>query len=304
MRLPNGYGSVFKVEGRRNPWRAVTAAPDRKHVGYFGTKKEAVKALAQLAEDPATATLAQVYEKWKSEKFPTLSRTDHYEKAWSRMKPIQDKPMADLKLNDLEKTLDDANVAQSPRLTMKLLLLQLYEYGMKHDIVMKNYATYLNAKAPAPKKKTTFSKEEIRKLFEDNSKIAQMTLVSIYSGWRVAELLSYTIDGDIMRGGVKTKAGKDRIVPIHPKIKDFVEEYRMPYQTFHSAFMTLMDKLGMNHTPHECRHTFISMAKEKELNDDIIKLIVGHARKDITEGVYTHRTIESLKRTIAQVDWE
>ncbi len=305
MRLPNGYGSVFKVEGRRNPWRAVTAAPERRHVGYYATKKEAVKALASIVESRDSATISDIYERWSAEKYPTLSVTQHYEKAYKRLEPIWNKSIASLKLEDLEKTIAKADCGEAGEFNIKVLLNQLYTYGIKHDFCDKNYATYIHAPQPKPKAaKKPFTKEEIKKLFAHGSEISQMILVSIYSGWRPAELLSYTIDGDLMKGGVKTSAGKDRIVPIHPKIKSFVKEYRITYYQYRREFNSLMGFLGMKHTPHECRHTFISMAKEKELNDGVIKLLVGHAMTDITESVYTHRNLETLRKTIAQVDWE
>lgn len=305
MRLPNGYGSVFKVKGRRNPWRAVTAAPERKHVGYYATKMEAIKVLANLKEQPNTITVEDVYNKWSAEKYPTLSFTYHYEKAWKRLAPIKDRRMCDLKLDDLEKLFNATDCAPKPRRDMKIVLNQLFEYAMRHDIVVKNYAVYLEAKQPKPtKQKVPFSKEEIQVLFDTNTDLSHMILVSIYSGWRPSELLNYTIDGDLMKGGSKTEAGKNRIVPIHPKIADFVQEYRMDYREYRRRFGILMEMLGMNHTPHECRHTFITMAKEKNINNDVLKLLVGHSTNDVTEKVYTHRSIDSLRKAVAQIDWE
>lgn len=303
MRLPNGYGSVFKVEGRRNPWRAVTASPDRRHVGYFATRKEAVKALNDLAEKNPT-TVAEVYEKWSAEKYPKIVNTRAYEKAYERLKPLWERKLAEIKLSDLEKIIKQTDCSAVAKGNIRLLLHQLFEWGMKHDIVQKNYSVYLEVPVQKAKKKTPFSKEEIQKLFDDNSETAQMVLVSIYSGWRPGELVTFTIDGDLMRGGSKTEAGRDRIVPIHPKIKDFVQEYRITYFTYRKHFRALMKKLGMDHTPHEGRHTFVTMAKEKEINDNIIKLLVGHQSGDITEGIYTHRTIDSLRNAIAKIDWE
>lgn len=303
MRLPNGYGSVFKVEGRRNPWRAVTAAPERRHIGYFATRKEAVKALNELAEKNPT-TVKEVYERWSAEKYGKIVNSRYYEKAYERLEPIKERKLADLKLADLEKVVKLANCSAGAKSNIKLLLHQLYEWAMKHDIVQKNYSVYLDAPVPKAKKKTPFSKEEIQRLFDDFSETAQMVLVSIYSGWRPGELVTYTIDGDLMKGGSKTEAGRDRIVPIHPKIRDFVQEYRITYFTYRKHFNKLMEELGMDHTPHECRHTFVTMAKEKEINDNIIKLLVGHQSGDVTEGIYTHRTIDSLRRAIAQIDWE
>lgn len=62
-----------------------------------------------------------------------------------------------------------------------------------------------------------------------------------------------------------------------------------------------MTRLKMKHTPHEARHTFITLAKEAEMNEYCLKLIVGHEIGDVTERVYTHRTIENLRTEIEKI---
>ena len=57
----------------------------------------------------------------------------------------------------------------------------------------------------------------------------------------------------------------------------------------------------MKHRPHETRHTFITKAKECNIDEYILKLIVGHTIDDITEKVYTHRTIEQLKAEMEKI---
>ncbi len=62
-----------------------------------------------------------------------------------------------------------------------------------------------------------------------------------------------------------------------------------------------MKRVTMNHKPHDTRHTFITKAKAVNMNEYILKLIVGHAIDDITEKTYTHRTIEDLHREIQKI---
>ena len=59
-------------------------------------------------------------------------------------------------------------------------------------------------------------------------------------------------------------------------------------------FCDFMSRFGMNHTPHECRHTFATIGAASGLNPVLLKKIIGHASSDITEGVYTHAYIEDL----------
>ena len=149
-----------------------------------------------------------------------------------------------------------------------------------------------------------------------------MILIQLYSGWRPQELAILKIsdidlNNDIMIGGLKTEAGKNRNVPIHPLIKDLVKkryeeavklksEYlfndinsqtgiNMTYDKYRKRFLKVMQRYNMNHSPHECRHTFITIAKSNNMDEYILKLIVGHEIGDITEKVYTHRTTDQIK---------
>ena len=52
-------------------------------------------------------------------------------------------------------------------------------------------------------------------------------LVFLYTGFRISELLdlktvNVDLDANTIKGGMKTKAGKDRIVPIHSRIAPII----------------------------------------------------------------------------------
>ncbi len=57
----------------------------------------------------------------------------------------------------------------------------------------------------------------------------------------------------------------------------------------------------MKHIPHETRHIFISQAKKCQINDYILKIIIGYEIRDVTERVYTHRTIEELRKEMIKI---
>ena len=75
----------------------------------------------------------------------------------------------------------------------------------------------------------------------------------------------------------------------------------MTYDKYRKRFQKVMDRLKMTHRPHETRHTFITKAKACNVDEYILKLIVGHAIEDITEKVYTHRTMEQLKSEMEKI---
>lgn len=115
-----------------------------------------------------------------------------------------------------------------------------------------------------------------------------------------------------MKGGTKTKAGKDRVVPIHSKIRALVEARlaeggprligyngRACSQTQYRVFWAdIMKALEMNHTPHECRHTFETQLDSAGANRKCIDLLMGHVSKDTGNRVYNHKTLDELKAAV------
>ena len=115
-----------------------------------------------------------------------------------------------------------------------------------------------------------------------------------------------------MRGGVKTVSGKNRIVPIHSKIDSHVRrraaeggEYlfmldgqRCSKRSYYALWGGIMERAGMKHTPHECRHTFRTRLDGTEANRAAVNLLMGHKSQDVGERIYTHKTLQDLKNTI------
>ena len=118
-----------------------------------------------------------------------------------------------------------------------------------------------------------------------------------------------------MIGGTKTEAGKNRIVPIHERIQPLVIS-RMDspgdvlianpnggrwYATMYrdAWYDTLKVLRCGEHRPHDTRHTFRSRLDSAGGNKVAIDLLMGHASKSVGERVYTHKTIDELRQTIA-----
>lgn len=358
LKNPNGFGSVFKLSNsshRRNKWGArktdkwiIDPNTGRKkqlyiNIGYYPTRELAMQALANYNENPYdikadSITFAEVYEKWSENYFPTLSNPSSIRTitaAYAYCNGLYDMRMKDIRVSHLEGTILNANVGDSTKGRIKSLFNMLYRYCVAHDIVDRDYASVMFVNGNPIKRERTkevipFSDDEVLQLWNSKDLIpfTDMILIGIYSGWRPQELSILKI-GDIdleagtMKGGLKTDAGKNRIVPIHPDIRPLIEnrmqeatilqsEYlfndpngqqgtHMTYDKYRKRFQKVMDRLKMNHRPHETRHTFITKAKESNVDEYILKLIVGHAIEDITEKVYTHRTIEQLKAEMNKI---
>lgn len=350
MKLPNGYGSVYKLKGtRRNSYRAIISQGymqtesgirlKRVTLGYYPTKKEALAALANYHENPYdmkadVITFEELYERWSEDHFKKLSNKSSirtYKAAFNHSKPLHKMRFKDIRPNHLEGTIENAVVGDATKSRMKSMYNLMYRYAVKYDITEKNYAELCNSvKVERKHIKVPFTIEEIDKLWDKAEELpfADMILVGIYSGFRPIELTMietknvHLLENYII-GGTKTEAGKDRIVPIHPKIKEIVEkrcaknqeflfmDYNMfkhdicslTYDKYRGRFEKVMLALDMKHTPHETRHTFITQAKKCQVNEYILKKIIGHEVRDITEQVYTHRSIEELKQEMAKIEY-
>lgn len=329
MRNPNGYGSIAKMSGnRRRPYwvrKAVTqwkenGQPIYETIGYFATRKEALQALADFNDNPydlsaERLSFSEVYEKWSEKKFqeitPSAVRT--YKSAYSYCKPIYDVKMADLKIAQLQDVIDNANVGATTKSRIKSLFNLLYSYCMQNEIVKKDLSQYLKKPKIETAEKTPFSPEEITRLWNSLDRpFVDDVLILIYSGWRASEYCALkTADIDLenmtMKGGSKTEAGKDRIVPIHHKILPLIQKKLVRdneclrennYDKFYRDFTAAMQSLGMVHTPHETRHTFITILDDKGANKTAIQRLAGHASRDVTSKVYTHKDIEQLRQAI------
>ena len=244
--------------------------------------------------------------------------------------------MKDIRVSHLEGVIMDAQVGNSTKGRIKSLFNMLYRYCLAHEIVDRDYAQLCFAngspidfrkkvKEPVP-----FTDEEINALWDavDRIAFADLVLIGIYSGWRPQELAILKVaDIDLqagtMKGGMKTDAGKNRIVPIHPLIRPLIENRLKEAASFHSdhlfndengqqgtyltydklrgRFVKVMNRLKMNHRPHEMRHTFITKAKACKMDEHILKLIVGHVDADVTEKVYTHRTLAQLQEEMLKI---
>ena len=75
---------------------------------------------------------------------------------------------------------------------------------------------------------------------------------------------------------------------------------QLKYYQYKTMFYELfMEEFKIERTPHECRHTFATIAASSNMNKVLLKKIIGHASSDITEDIYTHAYIEDL---IAEID--
>ena len=89
----------------------------------------------------------------------------------------------------------------------------------------------INRKEDHPEIHKPFTEWEIEKLFDhENIPFVDTILIMSYTGFRVGELFNIRredvdVQNMTIRGGSKTEAGKNRLVPVHEKIQKYVMDY-------------------------------------------------------------------------------
>ena len=338
MKNPNGYGSVFKLAGnRRRPWCAritIGWSDDGKqkfkNIGYFEERSEAMIALAQYNNDPYDIdnnkiTFTEIYEKWSEEKFPKISQSNirGYKTSFNKSESLHNMRFKQIRKMHMQRVIDEnSHLSYQVRMKLKTLFIQLYKFGIENDIVEKNYAQFVETGEETTKiERKPFTDAEIETLWANLGKpYVDTLLIMIYSGMRIGELLILTPDDvnlkeRIIIGGIKTKNGKKRAIPIHHKILPIIEskmkqDYlilsptgkQLGYNNYmQRQFQPLMESLKMNHLPHDCRHTAATKLANASVDRTIVKLILGHSSDDVTERVYTHKTYQQLVEAIDMI---
>lgn len=338
MKRANGNGSVSKLSGiRRKPyiarvtlgWDEKTGRQIRKTIGTYVTQKEAQKALIDYLDNPYDLDLSNilfkdVYEKWSRLKYPKVSHSAilGYQSAYNNVEKLHNMKIKDIKARHLQEAIDNCSKGQATKKKIKFLFGQLFAYAMQNDIITKNYSEFVDiGKASEESKREPFSNKEIELLWKhmDDIEFIDTILIMIYSGFRIGELLELeTKNIDLinmtMTGGLKTEAGKNRLVPIHPKILPLIEKRynkdnqyliinfkgkKMKYDNYYKEkFIPIMEQLNMKHRPHDCRHTFATLLSNANANATAIKKMIGHESYATTEKIYTHKDIEELRKNV------
>lgn len=297
-------------------------------IGYYPDRKSALMALAEYNKNPvasgtADITFADLYKMWWDKKADKWSPDNKrgYEGAYKHSAPLYNMRVKDIRAEHLENVMANVTVGVSGQKRIKTFWNQLFKYALERDIIHKSYADFITTKDKDSKVSTRkpFSKEQIQLLW-DNIDIegVDTILISIYTGMRPSELLqihkdNVYLEDRYMIGGIKTEAGIDRVIPIHKSVLPLIEKRlqstdylvsmpngrQMQYRYYlEFVWKPIRDKLGFTHTPHETRHTFISLATISGIDERLIKQIVGHSIGGSVTDRYRHAYIESLVNAI------
>ncbi len=338
MRLPNGYGTVYKLSGkRRRPFiakKTIGFTDEGKQlydiVGYFETRALALSALAEYNANPydlsnAKLTYTELYEKYCKERYIDKEEPipNQYIAAFKRSSNLHNLLFVDIRTGNIQEAIDNCDKGYSTKKNIKILANLLYKYSIANDLTSKNYAEFVklpvqeNSRMHKP-----FTSSELETLWTNaNDANIRIALIYCYTGLRPTELLrieneNVFLEERYMLGGIKTAAGRNRVIPIAEKIYPFIEEW---YNQENKYLITTNDgeridtydklrykcwdrnKLLRTHLPHDGRHTCATLLDNAGVNQVLTQRILGHASKTITQKVYTHKTIQQLIEAINSI---
>lgn len=270
-------------------------------------------------------TFKDIYHILDEEEFSKLSKSarNGYSCWIKHFETIYNRPIDNITLADLQYVFDNDKSKNGTQMHMKVLCSKIFEYAVIHQYISRDfdYTSYIRiAEFKQSTKHYPFTMDEIKKLKASNTSEAHLILIYIYTGLRVGELLhinrsnihidepcnddgldkliSYIVTGS------KTDAGKNRVIPIHNDIKQFViDELLKPDRrlidcsyTFlsNTILSTVNEYLEATHTMHDTRQTFASLCQLYNVDVYARKKILGHKLKDITFDIYTSASKNKL----------
>lgn len=326
-------------------------------IGNFRTAQEAKDAIEKYRVAPTTKlniTLKELHNEW--EPIGTAGKSKQlvgsYRAAWNKLEPLHGKKFREIRTAQMQDIIDYYQkerpvldkegkpiikgdtpkvlkpMSYSALHDIKTLLGVLYKYAMQNDIVNKNYAQFLTLPKKPSGVKDCFNDIELKKIENaalNNIPFADCILFMCYTGLRITEFVTLKKGSIYHRGsiyaiygGIKTDAGKDRIVPIHHKIVPILENWLAkngqtvfchpdgtPYNTNYFrkyCFYPALEKIGVRHlTPHATRRRMATSMSEADIREEDFIAMMGHTDFKVDVESYIFQTAEKLSKSIEKI---
>lgn len=284
----------------------------QKPLGYYATKQEAIKALADYNDDPydldgLQVTFDEIFQKLEF----TESMKRNYLAAYKFLDPVYGCSIKSIKPAQLQDCIDSCQTTQQT--LIKTICKRVYNYAMMHEYVDKDISQYLTAHSKETEiVRELFTHDEVEELWQMTDHWwVKVTLMLLYSGMRTKELKQIELEMvDFDNAWLDLTMGKNKFsvrgLPIHkrtlPLFRDYIINGGNLYHYSHAALNKALNKFH-GHRAHDTRHTFTTRMRELKVDHLTIKRLVGHTPSDITERVYTHISAEELTEAINLLEY-
>lgn len=278
-------------------------------------------------------TFLDIYYILDKEDFSSLSphTQNNMHGAIKHLKKLHYLKIDQITLRMIQDVFDEDGSNHGTQVHMKTICTKVFRYAVVNQYIDRNddYTSYIRVpKYEESDMHRPYAINEILALKKAGTPEAHIMLIFIYTGVRINEMLNIKRDNihidekcdddgterliSYMITGSKTKAGKNRIVPIHDDIKQYVidellkPEKRLvdvsyPNFTNRTVLIKVNKLLNTHHTMHDTRKTFATLCQMNNLNVYIRKKVLGHRMNDITFDVYTNESKNRLWTEINKI---
>lgn len=330
LKRPNGFGTIYKLSGRRRkPW---AIRKDGQYLGAYETRTAALEALDKMAGTPVrdtyNYTFADVFKAWKPEHFPELTdagRTQYEHDFDTIFKELHDRKFRELRTADFQAILDRyADRSVSTVNKYKQLLTQMGKWAMREEIVTANFASFCKLHGRASKAQEPMTDEEISRIEKaaETNEAAKIVCMLLSTGMRIGELFRLPLadyHGDYVVGGEKTKAGRDRIIPIREEGRPHFEYFARQSEGMELLldsyagnrdlanfrkrdYARLLDELKIprSKSPRSTRTTYGTRAVAENLAPAVLQKVMGHKDFSTTQKHYNRPDAAVLVKAVSR----
>ena len=350
---PNGTGYVYK---RGDTWTArvvdhyVPAEnksghnPVYKTKGGFVKKKDAINYLTKLLEekrrDHPPKPFIDNFKAWKTsyESRIEQSTMSGYSSAFNHFAPLHYVKIDHISTTDLQACIDECPRGKRTKQLMSVIAGLVFKYAIADNQIDKNSADNLYTGDDATTHYEPLTEEELTKIETSGKEPYSEYIVALcYMGHRPTEFFSFKKSDFVqdkekdlcyITGGIKTEAGKNRVVTIPAHVIPIIQKrlavdgtdllfprynYNrkgeftgfglMPTEYFNKhIFKPLTESLGITgKVPYSARHTYSNKIKKVTGADKDKASLMGHADYETTKKHYQSSNLSDLKEITDQI---
>ena len=326
-----------------NPENKKQRVPIKKTKAGFKRREDALAYCKEMKEQKPelpNKTLQEIYDLWKPWYSPRVDGDTFgcYRAAFAYFKDLHGHIVREITAGELQKCMDDCPRGHRTHQNMKVTAGLLWAYAIDHNYAEKDVTTNLYIGKGASVQREPLTDLEVEKIRQQIGIdiYAAYVYALCYLGYRPGEMLEIKKDQVTEHNGTlfitegkKTDAGRDRVVPVHEKIRAIVEhqlklegtDYLFPMHVFNRkgefkgykvmtdnyfnkyAFRPLADRLGIpkNKVPYSARHTFSDKLKNADGTDKVKASLIGHSDYRFTQKKYQSTNLDELKTAMDSI---
>lgn len=251
-----------------------------------------------------------------------------YQYAYRRCKKIQDKKYQQITVSDMRTCINEADTHSMKSWIRRLFCAMDNEVAILGMNIRKEsqFLEYIHRSTEDNQRRvirTAFLEEEVQRfILHKDDPYMYIPLILCYTGLRNSELRflkkeDIHLNDGYLIAGMKTEAGMNRMIPVHPMIYDVMEElmhtdspyliYAKEGRPIHEVILrrrfrqAIAPYVHRDYVPHEARHTFVTKLMNEGVSDNLIRKLAGHKIPDASYRFYYHPSLEQLKEAIMKL---